>query len=465
MLRSSAPRRVTALALVVAALALPTQARAQASSIPAVPPIQFERYTLPNGLTVILHQDRSVPLVAVNVWYHVGSGDEQPGRTGFAHLFEHIMFMGSQNVPVGMFDIWLEGAGANNNGSTNPDRTNYYEWMPSNALPLALWLEADRLGNLLPTMSQEKLDVQRDIVKNERRQSYDNVPYGLAYETILKALFPSGHPYSWSTIGSMEDLSAASLEDVNSFFSTYYAPNNASLSIAGDFDTDSVKALVEQYFGWIPRGRDMPSRPTVPSVSIPRDTFLVLEDRVQLPRLYNTWHSAKALSDDDAALSVLAYVLAGDKNSRLYESMVYRLQVAQDVRASQSGMRLDGMFILQVTPRPERTPADMQNMVNEEVARIQRDGITERELQRAKSVILSRYLDRLSSVLGKADELNYYNYFAGDPGHAPQAAARFARLTTADIQRVAREYLGKPRVTLTVVPTGRTELMVSRGAQ
>lgn len=440
-------------------------AHAQADAVPAVPPIEFEKYTLPNGLQVILHQDRSVPLVAVNVWYHVGSGDEQPGRTGFAHLFEHIMFMGSLNVPVGMFDIWLEGAGANNNGSTTPDRTNYYEWMPSNALPLALWLEADRLGNLLPTMTQEKLDLQRDVVKNERRQGVDNVPYGMAYETILAALFPAGHPYSWSTIGSMEDLSAASLEDVNSFFSTYYAPNNASLSIAGDFDPDSVKQMISEYFGWIPRGSDMPPRPQVRPAPVARDTFLVLEDRVQLPRLYNTWHSASALTDDDAALSVLAYILAGDKNSRLYESMVYRLQVAQDVRVAQDGMRLDGMFMLQVTPRPEHTPSEMQRMVNEELMRIQREGVTERELQRAKSVILASSLNRLAGVRGKADELNYYNYFADDPGYASQAAAKYARLTTGDIRRVAREYLGKPRVTLTVVPTGESELMVSGGAR
>src|SRR5690606_11857456 len=256
-----------------------------------------------------------------------------------------------------------------------------------------------------------------------------------------------------------------SLEDVNGFFSTYYAPNNASLSIAGDFDPDSVKTLVESYFGWIPRGAELPPRPDVPEVSVPRDTFLVLEDRVQLPRVYNAWHTTRALTDDDAALEVLAYVLAGDKNSRLYESLVYRGQVAQDVRASQSGNRLDGAFMLQVTPRPDHSPSELQGLVNAELERVQREGITARELQRAKSVILSSSLNGIASVLGKADQLNYYNYYAGDPGHGPADAARFAGLTTADIQRVAREYLGKPRVTLTVVPMGRTELMVSGGAR
>src|SRR5690349_12007543 len=214
-------------------LALAVTAGAQAT-----PKIKFEKYTLPNGLEVILHEDHSTPVVAVNTWYHVGSGDERPGRTGFAHLFEHIMFMGSEHVPVGQFDRLLEGAGANNNGNTTTDRTAYFEWLPSNALQLALWLDADRMGRLLPTMDQPKLDLQRDVVKNERRESVDNVPYGRAEETMLAALYPAGHPYSWDVIGSMADLSAATLDDVRQFFRTYYAPNNATLTIAGDFDAD-----------------------------------------------------------------------------------------------------------------------------------------------------------------------------------------------------------------------------------
>src|SRR5919112_2893816 len=218
---------------------------AHAQSVPA---LKLERYTLPNGLQVILHEDHSTPVVAVNTWYHVGSGDEKPGRTGFAHLFEHIMFMGSEHVPTGRFDQLLEAAGANNNGSTTEDRTNYYETMPANALPLALWLDADRMGFLLPPLDQAKLDLQRDVVKNERRERVDNVPYGRADETIAAALFPKGHPYSWSVIGSMDDLSAASLEDVSNFFRTYYAPNNATLTIAGDFNPAEAKRLVTTYF-------------------------------------------------------------------------------------------------------------------------------------------------------------------------------------------------------------------------
>src|SRR5919202_2170263 len=237
-------------ALTIAALTVAAAgARAQAG-----PRIPFEKYALPNGLEVILHEDHSVPLVAVDLWYHVGSADERPGRTGLAHLFEHVMFTGSEHAPAGAFDQWLEAAGADNNGSTTEDRTAYYEWMPSNALPLALWLEADRMGHLLPTLDQARLDLQRDVVKNERRQRVENVPYGRAEETTLAALFPRGHPYSWPVIGSMADLSAASLEDVKGFFRTYYAPNNATLVVAGDFQPDSAKAIVSRYFGDIPRG-------------------------------------------------------------------------------------------------------------------------------------------------------------------------------------------------------------------
>ena len=425
-----------------------------------IPPLSNERYTLDNGLTVILHEDRSTPMVAVNVWYLVGSGDEQPGRTGFAHLFEHVMFMGSEHVPVGAFDQWLEAAGANNNGSTNRDRTNYFEWMPSNALPLALWLEADRMGWLLPTMDQPKLDVQRDVVKNERRQSYDNVPYGRAFETILAALFPAGHPYSWPTIGSMADLSAASLEDVKEFFRTYYAPNNATLAVAGDFNRDSVKVWVQRYFGEIPRGPTMPARPTPREVTIPKDTFLVLEDKVQLPRLYYSWPSAKAFHADDASLDLLAYVLAGDKNSRLYKRLVYEMQVAQDVSAFQISGRLDGMFGVTVTPKPGQSPARMAQLVNEEIRKLSAQGITERELARAQNTYRAQFLDQLASVNGKADQLNFYDYFAGTPDYVRQDAARYTAVTAADVQRVARDYLGKPKVVLTVVPEGKVELMV-----
>jgi zinc protease len=438
-------RPLVTLALLAAAAAAAAEAAAQ-----GVPKIPVEKYTLANGLEVILHQDRSVPLVAVEMLYKVGSGDEQKGRTWFAHLFEHVMFMGSENVPVGAFDQWLEAAGGNNNGSTNTDRTNYYELVPSNALPLALWLEADRMGRLLPTLDQA----------NERRQSYDNRPYGRANETIAAALYPLGHPYSWPTIGSMADLSAASLEDVKTFFKTYYAPNNASLTVAGDFDRDSVRVWVQRYFGGIQRGPEVPARPAPGRVRVLRDTALVLEDRVQLPRVYYTWPTVRLYHRDDAALDVLAYILAGDKNSRLYKRLVYEAQVAQDVMARQTSPRLDGYFRVDVTPRPGQDPSKVMRMVDEEIARLIRDGVEARELARAQNTFRAQFLDDLASVLGKALQLSSYNYFAGTPDYVQEDAARYDRVTAADVQRVAREYVGLPKVILTVVPEGKTSLMV-----
>ncbi len=427
----------------------------------ATPRIQFEKYKLSNGLEVILHEDHSTPIIAVDTWYHVGSGDEQVGRTGFAHLFEHIMFMGSQHVPVGAFDQLLESAGANNNGSTTEDRTNYYETLPSNALALALWLDADRMGFLLPTMDLAKVDLQRDVVKNERRQRVDNVPYGRADEIILAALYPKTHPYSWPVIGSMTDLSAASLTDVQNFFKTYYAPNNATLTIAGDFDPATVKKLVVQYFGSIPRGPEVKRRLTVPAVVIPRDTFLVLEDKVQLPRLFYTWHSIKGFTKDDAALDILAQIVANDKNSRLYKKLVYDLQVAQNVSAFQDGSRLDGKFQIDVTPKPGQKVADIDRIVQAEIANVISTGVAPRELQRAQNLYKASFLNRLASVLGKAEVLNSYNYFVGNPDYVQQDAARYERVTAADVQRVAKTYLGRPKIVLTVVPEGKKDMMLT----
>jgi zinc protease len=427
----------------------------------AVPRIAFEKYTLPNGLEVILHEDHSTPIVAVNTWYKVGSGDEKPGRTGFAHLFEHIMFMGSQNVPVGVFDKELEAAGGDNNGSTTEDRTNYYELVPSNALPLALWLDSDRMGFLLPTMDLPKLDLQRDVVKNERRQSVDNVPYGKSEEIILAALYPKGHPYSWSVIGSMEDLSAASLDDVKNFFRTYYAPNNATLSIAGDFDPVKTKALIQQYFAAIPRGPALPPRPNVPAVTVPKDTFLVLEDKVQLPRAFYTWPTVKLFASDDAALDVLAAVLASGKNSRLYKRLVYDTQMAQAVRASQQSSKLAGFFQIDVTPKPEQSLAAIDKIVQEELQRLMNEPITARELARVQNSFKASFLNRMASVQTKADILNQYNYMAGTPEYVQQDAVRYERVTRADVQRVARLYLAKPKVVLTVVPEGKREMMLT----
>ena len=447
------------------ALAAACMAQAGAATAQTLPPLNYEKFSLPNGLRVILHEDKSVPLVTVNTWYHVGSADELPGRTGFAHLFEHVMFMGSENVPVGEFDIWLESAGARSNGSTTEDRTNYYEDLPSNALPLALWLDADRMGWLLPTMDQDKLDLQREVVKNERRQRYDNRPYGRAYETMIRTLFPPEHPYSWPVIGSMLDLSNASLDDVEGFFRKWYAPNNATLVIAGDFDRGQAKTWVQDYFGAIPPGPKIERRKAVPAPRIVSDTFLVLEDRVQLPRVYYLWQSPRAFAPGDAELDLIAQVLAGDKGSRLYQRLVYELQIAQDMRVFQSGMRLDGVFRIDVTPKPGQDPAKLARIIDEELAKLIREGITERELRAAQNGYLARFLDRMSSVNGKSEQLAYYDYFLGEPNSVRYDASRYLRASAVYLQGVAREQFAKPKVVLTVVPEGQSAMMVKGGGR
>ncbi len=436
-------------------------AAATTGSAQSVPRIRFEKYTLPNGLEVILHEDHSTPIVSVNTWYHVGSADEKPGRTGFAHLFEHLMFMGSQHVPNGVFDKELEAAGGDNNASTAEDRTNYYEDIPANALPLALWLDSDRMGFLLPTMDKEKVDLQRDVVKNERRESVDNSPYGISDELILAGLYPKGHPYSWSVIGSMADLSGASVDDVKNFFRTYYAPNNATLSIAGDFDPVKTKQLIREYFGNIPRGPALPARPNVAPVVLARDTFLVAEDRVQLPRAFYEWPTPKEFSRDDAPLDILASILASDKNSRLYKRLVYDMQVVQTIRASQQSSRLASKFEIDVTPKPGQSLAAIDKIINEEITRLMSEPATDRELARAKNSYRSSFLNRIASVHGKADLLNEYNYLVGTPDYVQRDAARYDVVTRADVQRVARTYLGQHKLVLTIVPEGKRDLMLT----
>jgi zinc protease len=445
-------RRWIALTLFTGVLGSPCLAQARLS-VPTVID------TLDNGLTLIVHEDHSVPNVSVNIWYLVGSGDEKPGRTGFAHLFEHLMFMGSENAEYPAFDRLLEAAGANNNGSTNNDRTNYYEEGPANSLPLMLWLEADRMGWFLSTMNAEKVDAQREVVKNERRQGIENQPYGLSGETLARSLYPAGHPYSWPVIGSMTDLSAASLEDTKDFFRRYYAPNNAVLTVAGDVNATEVKQLVEQYFEEIPRGPAI-TRPTAPAFTLSRDTVVVLEDRVQLPRLYFHWHTAKAYSPDDAALNLLGYLLAGAKNSRLTQKLVYDQQVATNVVAFNDGNLLDGDFTIYATARPGYSLPELQASIDAELKRLMEQGPSARELEQAQNATEASFLNRLERVGSKADQLNSYYYFVGTPGYFQQDLARYRGVTPEDIQRVARQYLGGHRVVLSIVPQGKTEMAI-----
>jgi len=430
--------------------------------------IPYTQFTLANGLNVIVHEDRALPVVSVNLWYHVGSKNETPGRTGFAHLFEHVMFEGSGHVAEGDFDNLLEGAGGVNNGSTSNDRTNYWENIPANALELALWLEADRMGFLLDAMTQEKLDLQRDVVKNERRQGVDNQPYGRAFETVYARLFPPEHPYHWPVIGSMEDLSAATLDDVKAFFRTYYAPNNASLAVAGDVSPTRVRALVEKYFADIPSGPPVP-QVVVPEAELAADDPVVLEDEVQLPRLYVAWHAPRLFTDDDATLDVLASVLTEGKASRLYERLVYDEQIAQDVSAFQDGMEVDGAFWIIATARPDVPLARLEAVIREEVARLAAQGVEEVELRRAVNGVQTsfvRSLERVGGFGGKADRLNEYHFLAGTPGWVRKDFDRYRRVDEQGVQAAARRWLdGVPAVWLSVVPKGRTDLAAGTAAQ
>ena len=428
--------------------------------------IPYTQFTLPNGLNVIVHRDDALPVASVNVWYHVGSKNEKPGRTGFAHLFEHIMFEGSANVPEGDFDNLLESNGGVNNGSTSNDRTNYWENIPANALEMALWLEADRMGFLLETMTQEKLDIQRDVVKNERRQGVDNQPYGLAFETVYENLYPADHPYHWPVIGSMDDLSAATLDDVKDFFRTYYAPNNASLAIAGDVSETQVRRLVEKYFGEIPSGPPMPEI-TVPDATLDGDRNVVLEDAVQLPRLYVAWHAPKGYTDDDAVMDVLSAVLTDGKSSRLFKRLVYDEQVAQDVSAFQNGQELGGAFWIIATAKPEVSLDRLSTAIREELDRLVAEGVTAEERERAVNGVETsfvRSLERVGGFGGKADRLNEYHFMTGTPGWVRHDLARFQRVTSDAVAQGARTWLvGKPAVWLSVVPRGRTDLAASDG--
>jgi zinc protease len=423
-------------------------------------------FTLPNGLKVILHEDHALPIVSANIWYRVGSSDEKPGRTGFAHLFEHMMFMGSQNVPTGDFDRMLEAAGADNNGSTTEDRTNYYEDGPSNSLDLMLYLDSDRMGFLTSEITAEKVELQKGVVQNERRQSYENRPYGLAEENILKRLYPAGHPYQWPVIGSMADLQAASLEDVQGFFRSYYTPNNAVLVIAGDIDPVQTRQQVERWFGGIPRGPEVVRIPP-PPVKLDADVFGTLEDRVQLPRVYDVWHSGRLFGPDDAALDVLSQILGGGKSSRLYRRLVYELQIANQVAVYNDAGKKDGKLMLFATATPGHALDELQRVIDEELARLAQSGPTERELQRVKNGAEAQFLDGMQQVggfSGKANQLNHYDFFTGTPDYFNQDLERYQKLTTADIQRVAREYVADAhRVVLSIVPQGKTELAVTEG--
>jgi zinc protease len=439
-------------AIFLLALALSAPSAAQSSA-----PIQLDytQFTLPNGLRVILHEDHSVPVVSGNVWYRVGSKNEKPGRTGFAHLFEHLMFMGSGHVPPGMFDAALEGAGGNNNGSTSNDRTNYWINVPSNALELALFLESDRMGYLLDTMTPKTVDAQRDVVKNERRERVENQPYGVADVVLNEMLFPESHPYHWPVIGYMEDLTAASYDDVVAFFKQYYAASNASLVVAGDIDPAATRKLVEQWFADVKPGAAADSV-TIPGVALTSVQKKTVTDRVQLPRLYLAWITPPLYAPGDAALDLVSSVLSGGKNSRLYKRLVYDLQIAQSVQAFQGSMALASTFVIEATPRPGHTVEELQKVIDEEIAKLQREPPAPREVERALNQYEASFYNRMERVGGfggKADQLNAYYTATGDPDWYNEDLARYRALAPSDVRAAAAQFLpADRRVELTVVP-------------
>ena len=418
--------------------------------------IPFETYKLPNGLTVILSQDKTTPTVAVNVWYYVGSKNEMPGRTGFAHLFEHVMFTGSGHVPYGLHDKLTEGVGGGNNGTTNNDRTNYFETIPSNYLETALWLESDRMGFLLDKLDLAKLNAQRDIVKNERRQGVDNQPYGRVSEIFSAAMYPKGHPYSWPVIGSMEDLSAASEEDVKEFFRLYYAPNNATLAVVGDFDPAQAKAWIQKYFADLPQGKPV-QRPSVPLGKLEASKRLVYEDRVQVPRLYIQWPTVGFKNDDDYALAVMGSILSGPRTARLTKALVYDSQKASQVSGFQNAAENVGVFQVTVVPRPESTLTELEAAVDQVLQKFISEGPTEEELQKAKSGLELGFLRGLESNLGKANQLINGAVFYGDPGYFRTDYQKTLAVTAADVKRVASQYLTRSRIVLSVVPKGKKD--------
>ena len=426
--------------------------------------IPYTRQTLDNGLDVLVHEDHGCPIVAVNLWYHVGSKNETPGRTGFAHLFEHLMFEGSQHYDKGYFHP-LQEAGALLNGSTNADRTNYWEVVPTNALELALWMESDRMGYLLPALTDAKFENQREVVLNERRQNYENRPYGFAGMAVMAALYPPDHPYHWMTIGAAEDIRAAHIDDVRAFFQTYYRPRNASLALAGDIETDDAMELAARYFGELDGGDEPPPVLVPAPAPLVIERRLVLEDRVELPRLYLSWHSPSIFAADDADLDLVAEILTSGKTSRLYRTLVYQERMATEVASSQSSRELGGYFQIIATAAPGRTLEELERAITGGIDALVDGGPTSDEMERCQAQAEANFIFRLQTVGGfggKSDQLNAYNVFVGDPGFFERDMDRYRRVTAASVQRAAREWLQHGhRVVLSVVPRGRPELALA----
>ncbi|MBU1100714.1 MAG: insulinase family protein [Bacteroidetes bacterium] len=413
--------------------------------------INYEKHLLDNGLQVILYKDNSLPIVSVNLWYKVGSAYETKGKTGFAHLFEHMMFQGSENVKKEEHFKYVQEAGGSLNGSTSFDKTNYYETVPSNYLDMALWLESDRLGYMLQGLTQEKLDNQKDVVMNERKQRYDNQPYGRSWEILFSSVYPESHPYSWPTIGWMEDIKSYNLDDVKNFFKKYYVPNNASLVVAGDIDYEKALESVKKFFGEIPKGSDV-EHPPKQNSKITENKFVTHEDNVQLTRLYLAWNSDHLYGTDDAKLDLLSDILTGSKNSRLYKSLVFEKQIVQDISAFQYSADLQGTFFIIATAKPGVETAKIKEEIFLELEKLISDGVNDDELSRSVNSYKSSYIYSLQNIEVMADHINNYNCHLGEPNSFVYDLERYNQVTTKDITECVKSYLKQPFVELIISP-------------
>ncbi|HEX3928278.1 MAG TPA: pitrilysin family protein [Gemmatimonadales bacterium] len=457
-----APHLLLALTVAVVPAAFAQQTPPKPRPAPAAmgtvaPHIPLVSYELPNGLTVLLSVDHTAPVVAVDVEHHVGSKNEEVGRTGFAHLFEHVMFTGSGHVPYGVHDKFTEGVGGSNNGSTNNDKTNFYESVPSNYLETELWLESDRLGWLLDALDINKLNAQRDIVKNERRQSVDNVPYGRVDEIMNAQMFPEGHPYHWPVIGSMADLSAASEADVKSFFKKWYGPNNTVLVIAGDFDPVQAKAWVARYFGPIPRGPAI-VRPVVPAAHLDHPERFVYEDNVALPELFAEWPGVGQRSIDRIPLTVMGSIISGDRTQWLAQEFVYNRKWATSISLRPDANENVGTIDLDVVPTPGTDLTKLELAVDSVITRFKAEGPTPEQMKKATAGIEFSSYSRLQSMLGKAMTLASGWIYHGDPGWYAKDLTQTLAVSAADVKRVANTYLGANRIVLSAVPKGKANL-------